>query len=47
MKHHNSSLKLLLLSSVRAMGGQAVINGVMMRGEEKYAVAVRRMDDSA
>ncbi|MBP9116028.1 MAG: DUF1385 domain-containing protein [Acidimicrobiia bacterium] len=46
MKHHNSSLKLLLLSSVRAMGGQAVINGVMMRGEEKYAVAVRRMDDS-
>jgi uncharacterized protein YqhQ len=37
---------LLLLSAVRAMGGQAVINGVMMRGEDKYAVAVRRMDDS-
>lgn len=38
--------KLLLISAVRAMGGQAVINGVMMRGDEKYAVAVRRMDDS-
>ena len=38
--------KLLLLSAVRAMGGQAVINGVMMRGEDKYAVAVRRMDES-
>jgi len=37
---------LLILSAVRAMGGQAVINGVMMRGEKSYAVAVRRMDDS-
>lgn len=38
--------QLLLLSAVRAMGGQAVLNGVMMRGEKSYAVAVRRMDDS-
>lgn len=37
---------LLLLSAVRAMGGQAVLNGVMMRGETKYSVACRRMDDS-
>lgn len=37
---------LLALSAVRAMGGQAVLNGVMMRGEYKYAVACRRMDDS-
>lgn len=37
---------LLVLSAVRAMGGQAVLNGVMMRGEVKYAVACRRMDDS-
>lgn len=37
---------LLVLSAVRAMGGQAVLNGVMMRGENSYAVAVRRMDDS-
>ena len=36
----NIALKLLIVSAVRAMGGQAVINGVMMRGEEKYAVAV-------
>jgi uncharacterized protein YqhQ len=42
----NIALKLLIVSAVRAMGGQAVINGVMMRGEEKYAVAVRRMDES-
>ncbi len=46
MKSNRLAKKLLLLSAVRAMGGQAVINGVMMRGEEKYAVAVRRMDDS-
>ena len=38
--------KLLLVSAVRAMGGQAVLNGVMMRGEMSYAVACRRMDDS-
>lgn len=37
---------LLVLTAVRAMGGQAVLNGVMMRGESKYAVACRRMDDS-
>lgn len=40
------SLNILMLSAVRAMGGQAVLNGVMMRGEEKYSVACRRMDDS-
>lgn len=37
---------LLILSAVRSMGGQAVLNGVMMRGEKSYAVACRRMDDS-
>lgn len=37
---------LLVLSAVRAMGGQAVLNGVMMRGAESYAVACRRMDDT-
>lgn len=37
---------LVVLSAVRAMGGQAVLNGVMMRGENSYSVAVRRMDDS-
>jgi uncharacterized protein YqhQ len=37
---------LIILSAVRAMGGQAVLNGVMMRGENAYAVAVRRADDS-
>ncbi len=37
---------LILLSAVRAMGGQAVLNGVMMRGAESYAVACRRMDGS-
>ncbi len=37
---------LVVLSAVRAMGGQAVLNGVMMRGEKSYAVACRRMDNS-
>ena len=37
---------LMVLSAVRAMGGQAVLNGVMMRGEKSYAVACRRMDNS-
>lgn len=44
--HHQIVRHLLVLSAVRAMGGQAVLNGVMMRGEKTYAVAVRRMDDS-
>ncbi|MEN9595427.1 MAG: hypothetical protein RLY23_1910, partial [Actinomycetota bacterium] len=29
---------------VRYMGGQAVMDGVMMRGEDIWAVAVRRLD---
>jgi uncharacterized protein YqhQ len=37
---------LVVLSAVRAMGGQAVLNGVMMRGADSYAVACRRMDNS-
>ncbi|MFN8015320.1 MAG: DUF1385 domain-containing protein [Acidimicrobiia bacterium] len=41
IKHH-----ILLLSAARAMGGQAVLNGVMMRGEKSYAVACRRADES-
>ncbi len=46
-KRHTSLVRnLLVLSAVRAMGGQAVLNGVMMRGEFKYAVACRRMDNS-
>ena len=28
-------------SSPRYMGGQAVVEGVMMRGERTYAIAVR------
>lgn len=34
------------MNSKHSVGGQAVIEGVMMRGKEKIAVAVRREDDS-
>lgn len=44
--HNSLNRKILFLSAVRSMGGQAVLNGVMMRGEKSYAVACRRMDNS-
>src|SRR5688572_5102269 len=39
-----SLLRLLLLSSAIPYGGQAAIEGVMMKGREHAALAVRRRD---
>ncbi len=38
--------RVLLMGPSAAVGGQAVMDGVMMRGPHSWAVAVRRYDDS-